>query len=57
VQTLQTALDEALKAPALRQKLEASGSTVVSRQPELRVFMTAESAKFKRMAEVAKIEP
>jgi tripartite-type tricarboxylate transporter receptor subunit TctC len=57
VQTLQTALDEALKAPALRQKLEASGSTVVNAQPDLRAFMTAESAKFKRMAEVAKIEP
>lgn len=57
VQTLQAALDEALKAPALRQKLEASGSTVVNAQPDLRAFMTAESAKFKRMAEVAKIEP
>jgi tripartite-type tricarboxylate transporter receptor subunit TctC len=57
VQTLQTALSEALKAPALRQKLEASGSTVVNAQPELRAFMAAESAKFKRMAEVAKIEP
>lgn len=57
VQTLRAALDEALKAPALRQKLEASGSTVVNAQPDLRAFMTAESAKFKRMAEVAKIEP
>lgn len=57
VQTLQTALDEALKAPTLRQKLEASGSTVVSRQPDLGAFMATESAKFKRMADVAKIEP
>ena len=51
------ALEEALKSPALRQKLEASGSTVVAAQPDLLAFMAAESAKFKRMAEVARIEP
>jgi hypothetical protein len=46
-----------MKSPTLRQKLEASGSTVVTSQPDLPAFMAAESAKFKRMAEVARIEP
>jgi tripartite-type tricarboxylate transporter receptor subunit TctC len=55
--TLRGALDEALKSPALRQKLEASGSTVATAQPDLPAFMAAESAKFKRMAEVARIQP
>ena len=57
VQALRKALDEAMKSPTLRQKLEASGSTVVTSQPDLSAFMASESAKFKRMAEVAKIEP
>lgn len=57
VQALRKALDEAMKSPTLRQKLEASGSTVVTSQPDLPAFMASESAKFKRMAEVAKIEP
>ena len=56
-QTLRRALDEVLKSPALRQKLEASGSTVVAAQPDLQAFMAAESSKFRRMAEVARIEP
>jgi tripartite-type tricarboxylate transporter receptor subunit TctC len=57
VQALRKALDEAMRSPALRSKLEASGSTVVTTQPDLPAFMASESAKFKRMAEVAKIEP
>jgi tripartite-type tricarboxylate transporter receptor subunit TctC len=57
VQALRKALDEAMKSPTLRSKLEASGSTVVTSQPDLPAFMAAESAKFKRMADVAKIEP
>ena len=57
VQALRRALDEVLKSPALRQKLEASGSTVVAAQPDLQAFMVAESSKFRRMAEVARIEP
>jgi tripartite-type tricarboxylate transporter receptor subunit TctC len=57
VQPLRKAIDEAMKSPTLRQKLEASGSTVVTSQPDLPAFMAAESAKFKRMAEVARIEP
>jgi tripartite-type tricarboxylate transporter receptor subunit TctC len=57
VHTLRKALDEAMKSPSLRHKLEASGSVVVTSQPDLPAFMAAESAKFRRMAEVAKIEP
>jgi len=55
---LRRALDEALKSPKLRQKLEAAGSTVTTSQPpDLAAFMSTESAKFRRMVDIARIKP
>ena len=55
---LRRALDAALKSPKLRQKLEAAGSAVTTTQPpDLAAFMSAESAKFRRMVDIAQIKP
>lgn len=55
--TLQAALAESLKVPAVRQKLEATGSTVVDAQPDLRAYLASESAKYRAMVELAGIAP
>jgi tripartite-type tricarboxylate transporter receptor subunit TctC len=54
---LRAALAQALKSPALRQKLEAAGSSVVETQSELRAYLASEAAKYRRMVEVAGITP
>jgi tripartite-type tricarboxylate transporter receptor subunit TctC len=57
VERLRAALDTALKSPALRRKLEAAGSTVVERQPDLARFIAEESAKAKHMVDLAGVKP
>jgi tripartite-type tricarboxylate transporter receptor subunit TctC len=57
VERLRTALAAALASPAVRHKLEAAGSTVVSRQPDLDRFMAEEAAKIRRMVEIAGVKP
>jgi tripartite-type tricarboxylate transporter receptor subunit TctC len=55
---LRRALDEALRSPKLRQKLEAAGSAVTTTQPpDLAAFMSTESAKFRHMVDIARIKP
>lgn len=56
-QKLRTALAEALKSPAVRQKLEAAGSTVTDTQPHLPGYLASEAAKYRRIVEVAGITP
>lgn len=53
---LRAAAHEALNAPAVRQKLEAAGASVPVPVADLRKFMVAETEKFRRIVEVAKIE-
>jgi hypothetical protein len=48
-------LVEALQNPELRSKLEASGSTVVSSQPDMIKFLRDETAKYQRIVDFAKI--
>jgi tripartite-type tricarboxylate transporter receptor subunit TctC len=55
--TLRAALAETLKAPALRKKLEAAGSTVIDAPPDLRGYLATEAAKYRRMVELAGITP
>ena len=54
---LQAALAQMLKVPAVRQKLEDAGSTVTEEQPDLRAYLGSESAKYRRMVELAGITP
>ena len=54
---LRTALADALKVAAVKQKLEAAGSTVIEAQPELTNFLASESAKYRRMVELAGVTP
>lgn len=54
---LRTALVEALKSPELRRRLEESGSTVVTTQPDLASFMSTETQKYQRMVDIAGIKP
>jgi tripartite-type tricarboxylate transporter receptor subunit TctC len=54
---LQAALAQTLKVAAVRQKLEAAGSTVIDAQPDLRAYLGSESAKYRRMVELAGITP
>ena len=54
---LQAALAQTLKIAAVRQKLEAAGSTVVDTQPALREYLGSEAAKYRRMVELAGITP
>lgn len=56
-QRLQAALAEALRSPHVRQKLEASGSTVVDAQPDLPRYLASEAAKYRRIVELAGITP
>ena len=52
---LRKALAEALQNPELRGKLEASGSTVASSQPDMSRFLREETAKYQRIVDFAKI--
>jgi tripartite-type tricarboxylate transporter receptor subunit TctC len=54
---LRTALEQALKSPELRQKLEAAGSSVIDAQPDLRAYLASEVAKYRRIVDVAGITP
>lgn len=54
---LRAALMEAMKSPTLREKLQASGSTVIDKQPNLPVFLGEEISKYRRIVEVAGITP
>lgn len=53
---LRTALAEALQAPELRKKLEDSGSTLAPAGADLPRFLAAETAKYRRIVEFAKIK-
>ena len=44
-------------AQTAARRLEAAGSTVIDAQPDLRAHLAAESAKYRRMVEVAGIIP
>jgi tripartite-type tricarboxylate transporter receptor subunit TctC len=55
--TLRAALADVLKSPGVRQKLEASGSTVADVQPDARAYIASEAAKYRRIVEVAGITP
>lgn len=57
VDRLRAALGDVLKSPALRRQLEAAGSTVVDTQPDVRAYLAAEWAKYRRMVEIAGISP
>ncbi len=52
---LKKALAEALQNPELRSRLEASGSTVASAQPDMQKFLREETAKYQRIVDFAKI--
>ncbi len=56
VERLKSALAEVLKAPAYRSKMEASGSTVPSTQPDLAPFLAEETEKYRKIVEFAKIK-
>lgn len=53
---LKKALNEALQAPELRKKLEASGSTVSVPGVNIDKFLSSEVAKYKKIVEFARIE-
>ena len=55
VATLKKALDESLASPELRRKLEESGSTVQTQRVDMPSFLAAETAKYKRIVDFAKI--
>ena len=52
---LRTALAEALKAPELRRKLEENGSTIAPQAVDMPRFLEAETAKYQRIVDFAKI--
>lgn len=56
VDRLRAAAQEALKAPAVRQKLQDAGASVPAPVADLHKFMVDETDKFRRIAESAKIE-
>ena len=56
VATLKKALDESLASPELRRKLEESGSTVQAHSVDMPRFLAAETAKYKRIVDFAKIK-
>ncbi|VCU68733.1 Tripartite tricarboxylate transporter family receptor [Pigmentiphaga humi] len=53
---LRTALAKVLQAPEFRAKMEESGSTVADPGIDLSEFQAAETAKYRRIVEFAKIE-
>ncbi|WP_234193015.1 Bug family tripartite tricarboxylate transporter substrate binding protein [Pseudacidovorax sp. NFM-22] len=52
---LRSALAEALKAPELRKKLEDSGSSITPVAVDMPTFLDAETAKYQRIVDFAKI--
>jgi tripartite-type tricarboxylate transporter receptor subunit TctC len=56
VAKLRTAAQDALKSPAVLQKLHDAGATVPAPVADLRRFMVDETEKFRRIADSAKIE-
>jgi len=56
VARLRGALAEALAAPELRAKLEASGSTIAAPQVDMAAFLRTESAKYQKIVDFAKIK-
>ncbi|WP_304304855.1 tripartite tricarboxylate transporter substrate binding protein [Pseudacidovorax intermedius] len=52
---LRSALAEALKAPELRKKLEDSGSSITPVAVDMSTFLDAETAKYQRIVDFAKI--
>lgn len=56
VAKLKKALNESLQTPALRKKLEDSGSTVSPLNVDMPNFLAQESAKYKRIVDFAKIK-
>lgn len=56
VARLRSAAQEALKAPALRQKLQDAGASVAAPVADLHKFMVDETEKFRRIADTAKID-
>lgn len=56
VAKLKKALNESLQTPALRKKLEDSGSTVSPLNVDMPKFLAQETAKYKRIVDFAKIK-
>jgi tripartite-type tricarboxylate transporter receptor subunit TctC len=56
VAKLTQALNESLQTPALRKKLEDSGSTVSQLNVDMPKFLAQETAKYKRIVDFAKIK-
>lgn len=56
VAKLKKALNESLQTPALRKKLEDSGSTVSPLNVDMPKFLSQETAKYKRIVDFAKIK-
>lgn len=52
---LRSSMAEVLVDPEFQKKYEATGSTVMSTQPDLPAFFEAEQIKFKKLAEIAGI--
>jgi tripartite-type tricarboxylate transporter receptor subunit TctC len=53
---LKTALNESLKSPDFRKKMEASGSSVASPDVDIARFLPAEIAKYQKIVQFARIE-
>jgi tripartite-type tricarboxylate transporter receptor subunit TctC len=53
---LKAALTETLQSPDLRKKLEDSGATIYSSQPDLPRFLADETAKYQKIVDFAKIK-
>jgi tripartite-type tricarboxylate transporter receptor subunit TctC len=53
---LKTALNESLKSPDFRKRMEASGSSVASPDVDIAKFLPAEIAKYQKIVQFAKIE-
>lgn len=53
---LRAALDDVLKMPEFRSKMQESGSTVAAPGVDLAQFQRKETEKYKRIVEFARIE-
>ncbi len=56
VAKLQKALQDGLQDPAMRKKLEDSGSTVFTGKEDAAAYLTSETVKFKKIVDFAKIK-
>lgn len=56
-QKLRVALSQALKDPAVKKRLEASGSTVINNQTNLPAYLKSEAAKYRSIVELAGVKP